>query len=198
MLTDVGRKAEYSDVIAWGPQGSGFIISKPKTFTTTLLPKYFRTSKFSSFQRQLNAYGFVRGNLYAGQEDMYIYSHPVFHRDHAESVNIIKRRNTPPRPRRIAPSKTVPNARVPVSVQSSGPVPPRYVSMAHAFSDFNSSLADYDMGILGLLRQLSGGVGYAASEGSSEATEDIWRRDPVVLDEDVASLDPSCSTDTIS
>jgi len=64
--------------------------------------------------------------------------------------------------------------------------------MAHGFSDFNAS-AD-DKGVLRLLRQLSAGVGYAASEASSEATTDMWCSDLVLLDEEVAALAPRAST----
>lgn len=85
---------DTSNVISWNQEGNAFVIQKPKDFTSILLPKYFRTKKFSSFQRQLNAYGFVRGNLYAGQEDMHIYHHDVFHRDHADRLQSIKRRGS--------------------------------------------------------------------------------------------------------
>jgi len=81
-----------SDVICWNEGGDAFVIQKPKDFTAVLLPKYFRTKKFTSFQRQLNAYGFVRGNMYAGQEDMHIYHHEIFHRDHQDRLPSIKRR----------------------------------------------------------------------------------------------------------
>ena len=47
-------------VVAWQPHGRCFVIHKPKEFTDHVMPKYFRQSKLTSFQRQLNLYGFSR------------------------------------------------------------------------------------------------------------------------------------------
>jgi HSF-type DNA-binding len=49
----------HADVISWQPHGRCFVIRKPKEFKE-LLPVYFNLSKMSSFQRQLNLYGFQR------------------------------------------------------------------------------------------------------------------------------------------
>ncbi|CAB9520026.1 Heat stress transcription factor [Seminavis robusta] len=46
-------------VISWQPHGRCFVVHKPKVFVD-LLPKYFQQSKLTSFQRQLNLYGFRR------------------------------------------------------------------------------------------------------------------------------------------
>lgn len=42
----------------WVQGGKSFLILDPKKFSKTVLPKYFKHSKFSSFVRQLNFYGF--------------------------------------------------------------------------------------------------------------------------------------------
>jgi HSF-type DNA-binding len=49
----------HADVISWQPHGRCFVVRKPKEFKE-LLPAYFKLSKMSSFQRQLNLYGFQR------------------------------------------------------------------------------------------------------------------------------------------
>ena len=41
-------------LITWSPTGRAFSISDSKLFAEQVLPSYFRTSKFSSFQRNLN------------------------------------------------------------------------------------------------------------------------------------------------
>lgn len=41
-------------VIKWSDTGKAFHIEDTVLFSTTILPKYFRTNKFSSFQRNLN------------------------------------------------------------------------------------------------------------------------------------------------
>ena len=41
-------------VISWSDSGKAFRISDVDDFAETILPRYFRTKKFSSFQRNLN------------------------------------------------------------------------------------------------------------------------------------------------
>jgi hypothetical protein len=41
-------------VISWSTSGKAFKIYDPNEFANVVLPKYFRTKKFSSFQRNLN------------------------------------------------------------------------------------------------------------------------------------------------
>jgi hypothetical protein len=41
-------------VIAWSDSGKAFRIFNSREFADAVLPKYFRTKKFSSFQRNLN------------------------------------------------------------------------------------------------------------------------------------------------
>jgi hypothetical protein len=47
-------------VISWQGHGRCFVIHKPKEFVDHVMPKYFRQTKLTSFQRQLNLYGFCR------------------------------------------------------------------------------------------------------------------------------------------
>jgi HSF-type DNA-binding len=45
---------DYEVLISWSDAGLAFRIHDVDAFTGTVLPKYFRTKKFSSFQRNLN------------------------------------------------------------------------------------------------------------------------------------------------
>ena len=41
-------------VLSWSESGKAFRITDVDEFSATVLPRYFRTKKFSSFQRNLN------------------------------------------------------------------------------------------------------------------------------------------------
>jgi hypothetical protein len=47
-------------IVGWQPHGRCFVIHKPREFVDQIMPEYFRQSKLTSFQRQLNLYGFRR------------------------------------------------------------------------------------------------------------------------------------------
>ncbi|CAJ1936521.1 unnamed protein product [Cylindrotheca closterium] len=59
-ILDQVEEDGLSHVISWQPHGRCFLIHKPKEFTDYVMPKYFRQTKLTSFQRQLNLYGFSR------------------------------------------------------------------------------------------------------------------------------------------
>ena len=74
MLDDVDKDG-LSHIVSWQPHGRCFVVHLPKVFVAKIMPKYFKQSKFTSFQRQLNLYGFnrlTRGNDVGG------YYHELF------------------------------------------------------------------------------------------------------------------------
>lgn len=74
-VLDQVERDGLAHVVAWQPHGRCFVIHKPKEFTEHIMPHYFRQSKLTSFQRQLNLYGFnriTRGNDAGG------YYHELF------------------------------------------------------------------------------------------------------------------------
>jgi HSF-type DNA-binding len=60
MLSDLERQDGGSSIASFLPHGRAFAIHKPRDFVKHVMPKYFRMSRFSSFQRQLNLYDFQR------------------------------------------------------------------------------------------------------------------------------------------
>jgi len=67
--------------ICWSQSGLAFRILDVDGFTSSVLPKYFRTKKFSSFQRNLNLYGFAKVRR---GPDTDMYAHPSFIRGKPE------------------------------------------------------------------------------------------------------------------
>eukprot|EP00934_Nitzschia_sp_Nitz4_P002717 Nitzschia sp. Nitz4//scaffold54_size114964//21447//22593//NITZ4_003838-RA/size114964-augustus-gene-0.1-mRNA-1//1//CDS//3329554312//2707//frame0 len=64
-----------TDIVSWQPHGRCFVVHKPKEFVEQIMPRFFRQTKMTSFQRQLNLYGFCR--LTAGP-DRGGYYHELF------------------------------------------------------------------------------------------------------------------------
>jgi len=62
-------------IICWMPHGRAFIVNSPQSFVKEVLPLFFKQSKFMSFTRQLNLWGFKR--LTRGMDNG-AYYHPLF------------------------------------------------------------------------------------------------------------------------
>jgi hypothetical protein len=77
-LMEILSNEDLSDVISWLPHGMGFVIYKKKKFAEEVLPRYFKQSKFTSFTRKLNRWGFSR--ISRGPESG-AYFHKNFQRD---------------------------------------------------------------------------------------------------------------------
>jgi len=59
-LMEILSNSQIADIITWLPNGKGFIILQKRKFASEVMPLYFKHSKFTSFTRKLNRWGFVR------------------------------------------------------------------------------------------------------------------------------------------
>ena len=59
-LYNLLQKNLNEEIISWQPHGRCFLLRKPREFLTEVMPLFFKQSKLTSFQRQLNLYGFSR------------------------------------------------------------------------------------------------------------------------------------------
>ena len=57
MLTMVSQTGQ-EDVVSWLPGGKGFKVHKKVEFCRDIMPVYFNSSKYKTFQRSLNLWGF--------------------------------------------------------------------------------------------------------------------------------------------
>jgi len=77
------------DVVGWQQHGRAFLIHEKDVFVKEIMPKFFNQSKLTSFQRQLNLYGFVR--LTAQGRDRGAYYHPRFLRGRPDLCRLMQR-----------------------------------------------------------------------------------------------------------
>uniref|UniRef100_A0A7S2HD95 HSF-type DNA-binding domain-containing protein n=1 Tax=Helicotheca tamesis TaxID=374047 RepID=A0A7S2HD95_9STRA len=122
----------YGHVISWQPHGRCFVVHKQKEFVEDIMPEYFKQSKFPSFQRQLNLYGFNR--LTAGR-DKGGYYHEYFLRGKAFLCSRINRMKVKGTGVRMASSpETEPNFYAMTTVGSREPAKEALISTDVVFS----------------------------------------------------------------
>lgn len=91
MLTSVPlQDAHLSHIVGFTPDGSAFEIHDTEAFVDAILPKYFKMSSFSSFQRQLQLYNFKRVSKGGA------YRQAMFHRDMPQDLHKIVRKQSKP------------------------------------------------------------------------------------------------------
>jgi hypothetical protein len=59
MLYDA-EENDFSHIVSWNSDGTSFKVHDQMVFVDEIMPTYFNQTKYKSFQRQLNLYGFVR------------------------------------------------------------------------------------------------------------------------------------------
>ncbi|KAJ7047532.1 HSF-type DNA-binding-domain-containing protein [Mycena alexandri] len=125
------ERAENHHMIRWDPQGEHIVVERPEQLALHVLPSIYRQSRFASFSRQLNIYGFMRKvNLRnvdpaIDDPDASTWSHPTLNRHSPpEVVANFKRRVPPrlpkPRKRDVQDSPSIPPPRSAIGM---GPVP---------------------------------------------------------------------------
>ena len=89
-LWSILEDPENRHIVSWDDAGANFHVYLSKALETSILPKYFRHGKFSSFQRQLNYFGFKK--IGKGDHGGSVYHHPMFQRNKPEDCLKIKRK----------------------------------------------------------------------------------------------------------
>ena len=73
------EKEGKSNIVSWLPHGKAFKVFAVSEFVERILPTYFKQTKYKSFQRQLNLWGFER--ITRNCEERGAYFHKSFVRD---------------------------------------------------------------------------------------------------------------------
>ncbi|THG98564.1 hypothetical protein EW026_g3640 [Hermanssonia centrifuga] len=125
------ERPENHHMIRWDPAGEHIIVERPEQLALHVLPSVYRQSRFASFSRQLNIYGFMRKvNLRnvdpaIDDPDASTWSHPTLNRHSPPEVVANFKRRVPPRlpkPRKRDPNSEMPN--IPPPPRSSGGMGP--------------------------------------------------------------------------
>jgi len=88
MLEDAEIKG-FADIVSWMLDGLSFKVHKIDEFVEQVLPMYFDQTKFESFRRQLNLYGFTR--FHSG-ELQGMYHHISFVKDKKQLCHYVLRK----------------------------------------------------------------------------------------------------------
>jgi hypothetical protein len=60
-MLETAEKEGFDSIVSWLPDTPGsFRVHEPDYFFSAVMPRYFKQTKYKSFQRQLNIYGFER------------------------------------------------------------------------------------------------------------------------------------------
>ncbi|KAI0092769.1 HSF-type DNA-binding-domain-containing protein [Irpex rosettiformis] len=126
------ERPENHHMIRWDQAGEHIIVERPEQLALHVLPSVYRQSRFASFSRQLNIYGFMRKvNLRnvdpaIDDPDASTWSHPTLNRHSPPEVVANFKRRVPPRlpkPRKRDVNTDVPTIPPPRSAIGMGHLP---------------------------------------------------------------------------
>ena len=84
---------DNAPAIEWDATGDNFAVKDPSRMSRDVLPKHFRHNNFSSFQRQLNYFGFKKTGKGKGRGCTYTHEDFCLHRPH-DVLRIRRKTNT--------------------------------------------------------------------------------------------------------
>ncbi|CAK4667081.1 hypothetical protein LEN26_017396 [Aphanomyces euteiches] len=90
---------ESCEIIRWTSAGTAFEIVDMARFMHIVLPKYFKQTKYSSFQRQLNYFGFKKWTKRRAK--VCTFSNACFLRDEPKLAALIMRKRSIPSPKSL-------------------------------------------------------------------------------------------------
>ncbi|OEU08623.1 hypothetical protein FRACYDRAFT_196221, partial [Fragilariopsis cylindrus CCMP1102] len=74
-MLELADQEGFDNIVSWLPDGRSFKVHDPSEFVEQIMPNFFLQSKYKSFQRQLNLWGYARLAIGPGKGGYY---HPRF------------------------------------------------------------------------------------------------------------------------
>jgi len=132
-LMEVLSRADTEDCISWLPHGRAFVVLQSQVFAKEVLPRFFKQSKFMSFTRQLNLWGFKR--ITKGT-DARAYYHELFLRGKPKLCMMMRRQKIKGTGIKLTPNPdTEPNF---YKISKDKPLPPPTKKKQHSLPFFEN------------------------------------------------------------
>lgn len=158
MLDDCEKEGK-SHIVSWLPNGKAFKVHMVPEFVATILPSYFKQSKYKSYQRQLNLWGFERVTRNGPEKGAYF--HKNFLKGKPSLCRMLKRQRankaaSPASPKVEKPFQTIfseqsrrrkDSASESSSTTSDSSIPPKDTSMGY-MPKFDTMDEDFSLDIL--------------------------------------------------
>lgn len=74
MLDLVEKRGDDDEIVSWLPGGKSFRVHMPDLFVENIMKLFFNQTKYKSFQRQLNLWGFERNTSECAEKGAYYHS----------------------------------------------------------------------------------------------------------------------------
>ncbi|KDO23003.1 hypothetical protein SPRG_11849 [Saprolegnia parasitica CBS 223.65] len=134
-LRSLYRMLETEDpsVITWSHDGSAIQILSERRLETEILRKYFNHEKASSFQRQLNNFGFRKWTK--TQSNVCTFSHPSFLRTQPELLVHVVRKSPRASPQSASPSHSATSSKSNNTSNSPTTIKTEYTPDVFTFDD---------------------------------------------------------------
>ena len=89
VMLDCADDQSYAQTVSWMPDGKSFKVHNVYAFVAIIMPRYFKQTKYKSFQRQLNVWCFERIKQDSNKG---AYTHPHFERGQHDLCHRMVRR----------------------------------------------------------------------------------------------------------
>lgn len=133
----------YSHIVSWLPHGRSFVVRDRERFVQDVMPRFFKQTKFASFQRQLNLYGFRR--IEKKGPDHKSYFHKDFLRESPQLLESMARTHFRGSPV-SATSLILPQTAYPLATQQLPMLPTRTKPQPPAAAEAAAASSPYGLG----------------------------------------------------